>query len=126
MTETTDPAEAVLAGETAEEFAARLIAKHSAEGRWDLVAEDYQWLGLHMEQAELNRNLTVLADRRDELEEWLRRQPPVNIWTGEDPCDPDVALLVTHWPDGSATIAVRRVGDRTWGPPHPLAAQPVT
>jgi hypothetical protein len=40
-------------------------------------------------------------------------------FTGEDPCDPEVQMLITVWEDGTATIATRR-DSGTWGPPHDL------
>jgi len=47
------------------------------------------------------------------------------LWVGKDPGNTDTELLVTAYSDGSATIAYRDHGQRTWGPPFDLEARPV-
>lgn len=114
-------------GTESTEFAEELIRRHTDERAWHIVEEDFRWLGQMLEQQEVNRRVAVLSEHRDELEEWLRRQPPVNIWVMRDPGNADVEVMVTHWPDGTATLAYRDLTQsRTWGPPHQMDSRPVT
>ena len=34
--------------------------------------------------------------------------------------DGSMQVLVTRWPNGQASIAVRSIGRKTWGPPKPM------
>ena len=107
-----------------EHLAQALIRQHTEERNFSAVEEDFRWLGETLLGKEREYGKRRKEDR-DSMEEWLRRQSPSAIWVATLP-DSNDEVLVTHWPDGSASIALRIPGSRTWGPPLAMESRPVS